>query len=243
MMGLAVQDFVHTDVGINGQFIAGRTPVAATCEKVILGGVAAGYFRPALVILGIVFHQNIIRDACLTVTGVLVSLAMRNLRDTLVLIVHGNFVPIITIVACTIVMLVGTMRNWVDTDFVVVLNFTLIADLCALPASFRVDRAVRDLRAACVILDFHLGRFAVEARPRALLVLAVGDGLHAYVPVLCKVLAVKALEAVAVAVVVAAVGDFRDTGVIVCQHLSCPARVAFALVAVTAFIRACWLVC
>jgi len=91
-----------------------------------------------------------------------VYIAVRHLGDTLVWMINNIIcVPVYTIIACTIVMMVCTKWDWVDADLVVVLNLTYIANLFAFPASCSLHFAVLNWRAAQVVCDFHICILAV----------------------------------------------------------------------------------
>jgi len=135
-------------------------------------------------------------------------------RDTHFGIVHGDLIPSFTVVAGTVVIVVCTIVN-IDVADVVLLSLADFANLVAFSTGCSVVHfAVEDFRTALVIGDFNVFSLAVEALSRALLVYAVWYGSDTHVRILCKILPVEAFQTVAVAVVVVAVGDGRDTAAI-----------------------------
>jgi len=135
-------------------------------------------------------------------------------RDTHFGIVHGDLIPSFTVVAGTVVIVVCTIVN-IDVADVVLLSLADFANLVAFSTGCSVVHfAVEDFRTALVIGDFNVFSLAVEALSRALLIYAVWYGSDTHVRIVCKVLPVEAFQTVAVAVVVVAVGDGRDTAAI-----------------------------
>jgi len=101
-------------------------------------------------------------------------------------VVHGYHVAWVTLVACTVVVVVCAVRDFLDADVVFILNVANVADLLATAfAGVRVHFAVLDRRAAQVVLDFHVGVHAVQAGPGTLVVYATVDGLYAHVRIKC----------------------------------------------------------
>lgn len=152
--------------------------------------------------------------ACLAITGFELFRAVWYFSDTHFVIVHSNLIPIFTIVARTVVLLVFTIRDYIYADIIVILYLANHAFLLAITAGITVHLTVVDFRTALVIGDFHVGIFAVEAGARALLVYAVVNGWDTHVRVLCKVVPVEAFQTLAVTVVVVAVGDCINTGAV-----------------------------
>jgi len=135
-------------------------------------------------------------------------------RDTHFGIVHGDLIPSFTVVAGTVVIVVCTIVN-IDVADVVLLSLADFANLVAFSTGCSVVHfAVEDFRTALVIGDFNVFSLAVEALSVALLVYAVVNFSDTYVRIICKVLPVEAFQTFAVAVVVVAVGDGRDTAAI-----------------------------
>jgi len=129
-------------------------------------------------------------------------------------IVHGDLIPSFTVVTGTVVIVIVTMVNDYMAD-VVLLSLTDFANSVANSTGCSVVHfAVEDFRTALVIGDFNVFSLAVVALSRALLVYAVWYGSDTHVRIVCKVLTVEAFQAFAVAVVVVAVGDGRDTAAV-----------------------------
>jgi len=100
---------------------------------------------------------------------------VRCVRHTLFSIVHSDLIPILTVVAGTVVIVINTIVNNCVAD-VVLLSLADFANLVAHSAGCSVVHfAVVDFRTALVVGDFHVASLAVEALPRALLVDAVVD--------------------------------------------------------------------
>jgi len=128
----------------------------------------------------------------------------------LLVVVGGELLIGVTLIAVAVVVLVLTVLDEVNADLVVVLDLIRVADLVAHTTGCALRFAVEYWRAAQVIDDFHLGCHAVQALVFAALVLAVRDGFDAHVFVLGKVVPVDALETLAITVVVATIGDFLN---------------------------------
>ena len=123
-------------------------------------------------------------------------------------------IPSFTVVTGTVVILVCTIVNNYVAD-VVLLSLAEFANLVAyVTGSSVVYFAVCDLRTALVVGDFNVVSLAVAARSSTLLVYAVVNCRDTHVHILCKVLPVEAFQAVAVAVVVVAIGDCGYTAAI-----------------------------
>ena len=136
------------------------------------------------------------------------------LRYTHFFIVKSDLIVSVTEFAGPVVILVHTIRDN-DVADVVDLNLADFANLVAYIAlCFVLHFAVLDGRTALVIGDFNVVSLAVEAGSRALVIFAVVNCRDTYVRVVCKVLPVEAFQAVAVAVLVVAAGDGRDTAAI-----------------------------
>jgi hypothetical protein len=156
-----------------------------------------------------------------------------------VIVVNCDLEPGVALVARAVVVLVGAVGDDVYADLVVVLDLLCVAfDLAAACTGVGVHSAVLDRLAAGVVGNLHLVSFAVETCARALLVHAVVDGLDAHVLVPGELVAVHALQALAVAVLVVAVGN-RDHAAVVCgECVAFIAGRALAAVALTALVGA-----
>jgi len=165
--------------------------------------------------------------------------AVRLFGHAQVLVVYGHFLPGFAVVALAAVVLVLAVRDHVHADLVVVLDLARCAHDVADAAGRPLHRTVLDCRAAHVVGDLHLGRSAVQARARALVVGAVVDGLDAHVRVVLRSeLAVQAGQAVAVAVLGVAVRDGRHALAFGGQHLARGTLAALAAVALAALVGA-----
>jgi len=162
---------------------------------------------------------------------------VREFRDAHAGVVRRDAEPGLAVVASAVVVVVGALRDDGHADLVVVLDLTRAALDLALAAGRPLHRAVRDRGAADVVGDFHLRRGALETGAVALVVQAVVDGRHADVPVVGRAaLPVEAGQAVAVAVLAAAVGDCGHAGAVAHQHFALGAPCALALVAVATLV-------
>lgn len=83
--------------------------------------------------------------ACLTVPGFEMLRAVRLFSDTHSVVVCGDLVPALALLARPVVVLVGTVFDDVDADVIVVLNLVYFADLQAtFCAGVSLDFAVLD---------------------------------------------------------------------------------------------------
>jgi len=131
-------------------------------------------------------------------------------RDTHFFIVHSDLISIYTVVAGTVFILVFAIIDNYVAD-VVLLSLADFAYLVAYIALFSVVYfAVGDFGTALVVGDFNVFCLAVGAISRTFLICAVFNFWDT-IGILREGVAVEALQAVAVAVVVLAVSDFRRT--------------------------------
>lgn len=142
--------------------------------------------------------------------------------------------------AVAVVVLVLAVWDFFDAHFVVVFNVALVAfHHAALCTRRTLDPAVGDFRTAGVVCDLGVLSLAVQARARALLVDAVVDRGDTDVFVLGEVLAVVAVQTLAVTVVLVAVGYFGHAGAVAGQREPGLASRALAEVAVATLVGGC----
>jgi len=111
-------------------------------------------------------------------------------RDTHFFIVHSDLIPIFTVVARTVVILVFAIIDNCLADVVLLTDF---ANLVAYIALFSVIYfAVEDFWTALVIGDFNVLSLAVEAISRTFLICAVFNCWDTHVCIVCKVIPVEA---------------------------------------------------
>jgi len=163
------------------------------------------FFHPDILTLRLESNEDVASRASCAVPVCVLFRAVRHLRHAHFFVVYCDLVPVGAVVACAVVVVVRAFLDDVHADLVVVLDLFRVADLRAFATLLALHFAVLDRLAAQVVGDLHLVSFAVETCARALLVLAVVDGLDAHVLVLGELVAVHALQAIPVAVVVVAV--------------------------------------
>jgi len=117
-------------------------------------------------------------------------------------------------VARTVIILVLAIKYNYVAD-VVLLSLADFTNLVAYTTGISVlNFAVEDFRTALIIGNFYLFILAVEALSCAFLVYAMVNCSDTHVCILCKVLTVEAFQTFAVAIIVVAIGDGRDTAAV-----------------------------